>query len=199
MNTVLAFQGERPVFIREQANSMYSVFTYYLARIMIDTPIQTILPLLFTLLIYFNIGFTITVTQFFHFYLSLLLLALSTSGLGYVLSTVLHNEEMVVPMSTLVMMPAIQFGGFLVNAGSIPYWLSWLQYLSPIRYALESISRNEFEQRTYHTEKGERNPLPYLGFDFGVWKCYVLLVTLAIGLRIVSYICLKLLVNRKFQ
>ena len=39
MNTVLAFQGERPVFLREHANSMYSVPAYYLARVLIDTPI----------------------------------------------------------------------------------------------------------------------------------------------------------------
>lgn len=60
MNTVLAFQGERPIFLREQANQMYSVRSYYLARIMVDTPIQLLLPLFFSLIIYFNIGLTIT-------------------------------------------------------------------------------------------------------------------------------------------
>ena len=128
------------MFLREQANKMYSVTSYYLARILIDIPIQTILPMLFTLLIYFKMGFTVTVFQFFHFYLSLLLLAFSCSGIGYVLSTCIHNEEATAPMTTLIMLPAIQFGGFLVNSGSIPGWLSWLQYLSPIRYALEAIA-----------------------------------------------------------
>ena len=61
MNTVLAFQGERPVFLREQANKQYSVSSYYLARLVLDTPIQTILPLIFSLIIYFKMGFTITV------------------------------------------------------------------------------------------------------------------------------------------
>lgn len=93
---------------------------------MIDVPIQTLLPLLFSLIIYFKMGFTVTVIQFFHFYLALLLLAMSCSGIGYILSTVLHKEETAVPMSTVVMMPAIQFGGFLVNSGSIPWWLNWL-------------------------------------------------------------------------
>lgn len=105
---------------------MYGVTSYYLARIMIDTPIQLLLPLIFSFIIYFKIGLTITVFQFFHFYLALLLLAASCSGIGYSLSTMLETEETVVPLSTLVMMPAIQFGGFLVNSGSIPKWLGWI-------------------------------------------------------------------------
>lgn len=107
MNTVLAFQSERSVFLREQANHMYGVTSYYCARILLDTPIQTLLPLIFSLIIYFKMGLTITVFQFFHFYLALLLLAMSCSGVGYTLSTMLNTEEIVVPMSTLVMMPAI--------------------------------------------------------------------------------------------
>lgn len=126
MNTVLAFNSERPVFLREQANHMYGVTSYYVARILVDTPIQLLLPLLFTLIIYFKIGLTITIYQFSHFYLALLLLAASCSGIGYSLSTMLAREESVVPLATVVMMPAIQFGGFLVNSGSIPGWLGWL-------------------------------------------------------------------------
>ncbi|TNV86565.1 hypothetical protein FGO68_gene1560 [Halteria grandinella] len=198
MNTVLAFQSERSVFLREQANHMYGVTSYYFARIMIDAPIQTILPLIFSMIIYFKIGLTISVYQFFHFYLALLLLATSCSGVGYCLSTMVTQEEAVVPLSTLIMMPAIQFGGFLVNSGSIPGWLGWLEYLSPIRYALENIARNEFDYRHYDLSKGEVNPLPYLGFDFGSWRCYTFLAVLTLGLRIVSLILLKLFIT-KFQ
>ena len=121
---------------------------------------------------------------------------MATSGFGYVLSTVINREESAVPMVTVFMMPAIQFGGFLVNAGSIPWYLTWLQYLSPIRYTLEAIANNEFENRTYDLGKGEINPLHFLGFNFGTVKCYVLLLTLAIGLRLVSLVCLKLLVSK---
>lgn len=107
MNTVLAFQGERPVFLREQANKMYGVTSYYLARIIIDTPIQVFLPFLFSIIIYFSIGLTITVEQFFTFYLALLILALCCSGIGYLLSTVISKAENTVPLSTVVMMPSI--------------------------------------------------------------------------------------------
>jgi hypothetical protein len=31
-NIILIFQNERPVFLREQANQMYSIRAYYLAK-----------------------------------------------------------------------------------------------------------------------------------------------------------------------
>ena len=36
---LLTFQLERPIFLREQANQLYSVTPYYLAKILIDMPV----------------------------------------------------------------------------------------------------------------------------------------------------------------
>ena len=44
MNTILVFQSERPVFLREQANKMYSVFAYFIAKVMMDTPVLIVSP-----------------------------------------------------------------------------------------------------------------------------------------------------------
>lgn len=42
----------------------------------------------------------------------------------------------------------------------------------------------------------EVNPADVSGFDLGIWKCMVILVALAIFLRILSLIFLKLLVSK---
>jgi ABC-type multidrug transport system permease subunit len=196
MNTVLAFQGERPVFLREQADKMYSVSAYYLARLIIDTPVSAVLPFLFSLIVYFKIGFTVSYLQFSLFYLTLLLLAMATSGFGYLLSTTVQSPEAAVPLVNVIMMPLIQFGGFLVNAGTIPWYLRWFQYLSPVRYAMESITTNEFQGKTYNLQLGEGNPVEYLGFNMGIQKCLLCLLALSIGLRLLSMICLKIFVSR---
>jgi hypothetical protein len=62
MGTILTFQQERPVFLREQANKMYTVGAYYLGKIAAETPILCFTPMLFTVIIYFKIGLSITVT-----------------------------------------------------------------------------------------------------------------------------------------
>ena len=54
---------------------MYGVGAYYIAKILAETPILSLTPMIFTVIVYFKIGLTITATQFFYFYLIILLLA----------------------------------------------------------------------------------------------------------------------------
>ena len=54
---------------------MYEVGPYYSAKIVAETPVISLTPMLFAIIVYFKIGLTITASQFFYFYLIILLLA----------------------------------------------------------------------------------------------------------------------------
>lgn len=56
-NTLIVFQLERPVFMREQSNKMYSVFAYFMAKNVAELPISLLNPFLLVLIIYFAFGF----------------------------------------------------------------------------------------------------------------------------------------------
>lgn len=111
MGTILTFQGERPVFLREQANKMYSVSAYYLAKILGELPILSLTPMLTAVIIYFKIGLSITASQFFYFYLILLLIVQCAASWGYFMSSIFNKEDMAVAMAPIVVMPLILFGG----------------------------------------------------------------------------------------
>ena len=55
--SVLSFQLERPVFLREQANNLYSPYAYFLAKNVIDTPGAALTPLLQLFMTYWFIDF----------------------------------------------------------------------------------------------------------------------------------------------
>ena len=55
--SVLTFQLERDVFLREQANKLYSPCPYFISKNMVETPGAIIAPLLQLLLIYWAIGY----------------------------------------------------------------------------------------------------------------------------------------------
>ena len=63
------------MFLREQANNMYDVSSYYLAKILTETPVLLITPMIFSVIVYFKIGLMITASQFFYFYLILELIS----------------------------------------------------------------------------------------------------------------------------
>jgi len=60
MSTILIFQDERPVFLREFSNQMYGVPAYYLAKVIVETPVMALRPLVNAIIVYFGIGLTVT-------------------------------------------------------------------------------------------------------------------------------------------
>ena len=111
MGTIIIFQVERPVFLREQANKMYSVTAYYLAKVFADLPLQLVTPIVFTVIVYFGIGMTIEASKFFYFYLILMLLTQCAASFGYFMSSIFNREETAVSLAPIIMQPIILFGG----------------------------------------------------------------------------------------
>ncbi len=54
-NIILIFPDERPVFLREVNNNMYSVSAYFFGKIIAEFPSSIIVPVLFGAIVYFAI------------------------------------------------------------------------------------------------------------------------------------------------
>jgi hypothetical protein len=55
-NIILIFPDERPVFLREVNNNMYSVSAYFFGKIIAEFPSSIIVPVLFGSIVYFAIS-----------------------------------------------------------------------------------------------------------------------------------------------
>lgn len=53
---------------------MYSVATYYLAKTLVELPVLLVTPMVFSVIVYFGVGLTVTGFQFGYFYLILVLI-----------------------------------------------------------------------------------------------------------------------------
>jgi ABC-type multidrug transport system permease subunit len=130
---------------------MYSVGAYYLAKIIIEFPMTIVTSILYAVILYFKIGLTIAAEQFFYFFLILFLITNCATSFGYFMSSIFNKEETAVQLSPIVVMPLILFGGQFANSGNIQAWISWFQYVSPIRYGFEAFVDNEFNSRVYNS------------------------------------------------
>ena len=91
-------------------------------------------------------------------------------------------------------MPILMFSGFFSNAGTLATWIAWIQYISPVRYALEAFVWNEFGSRDYKPE--ELNMVQFLGFEIGLSNCLFIIGAIAIIFRVLTGIFLKLLAGK---
>ena len=55
-NIILIFPDERPVFLREVNNNMYSVSAYFFGKVISEIPTSILTPVIFGSIIYFAIG-----------------------------------------------------------------------------------------------------------------------------------------------
>ena len=50
--TVIVFQGEKPIYVRERDSGMYDVWTYATTKLIAEIPIMLFVPFLFLIVIY---------------------------------------------------------------------------------------------------------------------------------------------------
>jgi ABC-type multidrug transport system permease subunit len=55
-------------------------------------------------------------------------------------SSIFTREDAALAASNLITLPAIMFGGFYANSSTVPKWLSWLEYLSPVFYSFSALT-----------------------------------------------------------
>ena len=89
-------------------------------------------------------------------------------------------------------MPVILFGGLFANSSTLPVFLTWIQYISPVRYSNEAISQAQWHDVNIETEQF----LSLLGFDLGYIKCIILLISLTVFWRLAALIVLRLKISK---
>ena len=179
---LLAFLGERKLFLREYANKTYGVVPYYIAKTVIEAPFLILMPIIFTQIVYYGTGLTIDLERILIFTLTMVLLVFSTSALGFFIGSAFTKDVVATAIGPFVAMPIVLFSGFFFNLETTYVWLRWIQYISPIRYAMEILIRNEFDgNERYEGQQvgvyGEINPsnevqspADELGYTIGLWN-----------------------------
>lgn len=95
----------------------------------------------------------------------------------------------------MFMLPIFIFGGYFVNLGDVYVWLRWLQYLSPVRYSMEALLRNEFEDNSDYSAEDQKVYERY-HYDIGLWGCIGLLFLYAVVFRIIAMLFLRLTISK---
>ena len=124
---------------------MYGLSAYFLTKNLIDIPVLLITPLIALVIVFWGIGFYNSWDTFWGFYIAIMLVGQSAAGLGFMVSTSVDNIATASAVSNLITLPAILFGGLFVNDSSMFKALSWIQYISPIRYGFQNLAISQWK------------------------------------------------------
>jgi ABC-type multidrug transport system permease subunit len=147
--TVIVFQGEKPVFVRERASNMYDIWVYATTKMFAEIPIMLLVPMMLLVLVYPSIGYQDRLSEFFKFYLIMALMVQAATAMGYFLSSVFNSETAAVAFAPIMNLPLSLLGGYMINLTTIKgKWpqqaLEWLQYVSPVRYCFNGLMDSQW-------------------------------------------------------
>jgi ABC-type multidrug transport system permease subunit len=124
---------------------IHHLSAYVLAKNLVDAAIQLSRPIVFSVIVYFMVGFQMDVGKFFIFMLFMTLASLTATSLALTVSTFARTTTMSVTILPIVLELCRLYGGFFLSPAKLPKYFVWLDALSYIKYVYVGISLNEMQ------------------------------------------------------
>ncbi|KAF7820076.1 ABC transporter G family member 25 [Senna tora] len=114
-NSVFAFPQDRVIFAKERASGMYTLSSYFMARIVGDLPMELFLPFVFLTVTYWMGGLRPDLWAFLLTLLVVLGYVLVSQGLGLFLGASIMDAKQASTVAAVVMLAFVLIGGLLIN------------------------------------------------------------------------------------
>ncbi|KAJ1964682.1 hypothetical protein IWQ62_002863 [Dispira parvispora] len=193
---VTTFSSERNVFRREYGSKLYSLPAYFLSKNTVEGPFLIIVPFIFAAITYWMFGFQADAGKFFIFAAGCVCLAICGVGYGTLVACAFENMELAMIIMPVTILPLMIFGGLLVNTGTAPAYLAWIQWISPIKYAFSAFAINQFTGYSSQGQDVGDSALEALDLGpFGILVNIIFLIGLFLILYGLAYLALWRLVD----
>ncbi|CAF2629932.1 unnamed protein product [Rotaria sp. Silwood2] len=191
---------ERVLFIHENISGYYRTTTFFIAKLLCDIlPMRIIPSIVFSLIAYFMTGLQRSAGQFFVFFLTIFMASIFGSAICFFISATISTFAVALIVVVLIFVIMFLFSGFLISLDSMFKSLSWIQWISAVRYASNVLTVNEFRNINFclanQTDICPMNGSEILikqAMDYAtvwdMWKYFFALTMMAVTFLLLAYI-----------
>ncbi|XP_039165952.1 pleiotropic drug resistance protein 3 [Eucalyptus grandis] len=133
-----------PVFYKQSSFYLYPAWAYSVPASILKIPLSLLDSALWTAMTYYVIGYSPEVERFFRHFLLLFALHLASTSMCRAIAAVFRTVVVATTFGSLMLLLMFLFGGFIIPRPSLPLWLRWGFWASPMTYGEIGISLNEF-------------------------------------------------------
>ena len=195
---IIVWDKERILLRREAGQALYSVSCWFAARTIVTTITQIVETLLFGVISFFMVGYTITFSTIAVYLIAHCLFQLISESIGVLCAAVTKTSNYAILVATVVMLLLLSFSGFLVS--DIPVYFRWARDVSYLKYTYSAIIVSIFENTNFVCTQGPplcaaqglivpgMEVLPVNVYNnLGIWTNVGVLFGIAVGTRVLCF------------
>ncbi|CAK9326772.1 unnamed protein product [Citrullus colocynthis] len=132
------------VFYKQKEFYFYPAWAYVIPAAILKVPLSLLGSLVWTSLTYYVIGYAPEATRFFQQLIILFAVHLTSLSMFRLIASVFQTNVASMTVGSFAILLVLIFGGFIITHPSMPAWLEWGFWVSPISYGEIGLSTNEF-------------------------------------------------------
>ncbi|KAL0312045.1 UNVERIFIED_CONTAM: ABC transporter G family member 32 [Sesamum radiatum] len=148
-----------PVLYKHRDFRFYPCWIYTLPSWLLSIPLSLVESFLWVAVTYYAIGFDPQITRCLLQFLIYFALHQMSIGLFRVMASLGRNMVVANTFGSFAMLVVMVLGGFIISRDSIPVWWIWGYWFSPMMYAQNAASVNEFLGHSWDKKAGDNSTL----------------------------------------
>ena len=138
--------SERHVFCQERANGAYLASAYYIVKFLFDSvPLRALNALITGATVYYLAGLQDSLFLFGHLIGILIMFNIITGLICLTIAAVIPNQSLANLVAIVFLLFLMLFQGAMINLQELPGYVAWITFISPFRFAYNSLMVNEFD------------------------------------------------------
>ncbi|KAG8045866.1 hypothetical protein GUJ93_ZPchr0008g13536 [Zizania palustris] len=146
-----------PILYKHRDLHFYPPWAYTLPSWLLSIPTSLIESGMWVLVTYYVVGYDPQFTRFLGQFLLLFFLHQTSLALFRVMASLGRNMIVANTFGSFALLVVMILGGFIITKESIPVWWIWGYWVSPMMYAQNAISVNEFLGHSWSQQFSNQN------------------------------------------
>ncbi|XP_027863160.1 ATP-binding cassette sub-family G member 8 isoform X2 [Xiphophorus couchianus] len=207
LDVIAKCHTERAMLYHELEDGMYSVTSYFFAKVLGELPEHCVFTLVYGLPIYWLAGLNQAPDRFLLFFLLVWLMVYGSRAMALFVAAALPTLQTSAFMGNALFTVFYLTGGFVISLENMWLVASWLSYASFMRWGFDGMLQVQFRGNKYPVTIGNFT----INIDgihvveaiklnqYPLFSCYLVLVAVCFGFMVLYYVCLKFIKQKSSQ
>ncbi|KAJ5641655.1 ABC multidrug transporter atrF [Penicillium lividum] len=141
-----SFSG-RPVLIKHKGFAYFHPAAFCLAQIAADIPVLLFQISMFSLVVYFMVGLTMSAGAFFTYWILVFATTMCMTAFFRAIGALFSTFDGASKVSGFMISALIMYTGYMIQKPEMHPWLGWIFWIDPLAYGFEALLSNEFHDK----------------------------------------------------